>query len=82
MGHLGVLIIPTAPLCCRKPIKSPPDQADGRYHLLPLLHEIISSALKGGDIGLSAIRQWDADAELPMVSNYLTTKMYRRTGDS
>lgn len=35
---------PTAPLCCGKPIKSPPDKADGQYHLLPFLGEIISTA--------------------------------------
>ncbi len=50
MGHQGGLIIPTPLLRYRKPIKSPPDEADGRYHLLPFLGEIISSVsdLMGG----------------------------------
>lgn len=56
MGHQGGLIIPTAPLCCSKPIKSPLDEADGRYHLLPFLGEIISLAsdLTGGCL----LQQW------------------------
>lgn len=46
MGHQGGLIILhcSALLCCGRPIKSPPDEADGQYHLLPFLGEIISSA--------------------------------------
>lgn len=55
-GHQGGLIILTALFCCVKPIKSPPDEADGRYHLLPFLGEIISLASDPTDGGL--LRQW------------------------
>lgn len=63
---------PTAPLCCGKPIKSPPDKADGQYHLLPFLGEIISSWVGFYcNCGHSANRLWVADAEFPMLSSYL-----------